>query len=929
MHNALMLMVLAAFTSAAFAANADMSRLAPVGEARVGFSFVLGERVGTNVSVLVTAPEMESLSVVTNGDVVTATWHGHPKCGKDFTVAAHFGLLHGGGFKYGDFAYSGNESPLYVRGIAFPEVTVPRTDRTAIFRPHYLGEVFRPDWKNAMTGKVVSKSKPGMTFCFKCIATLNEGGVSHFLDQRGESRRYSTRMEVLKGEMADTLVMRNVYIPLATDALRKAGDFPVSGVYAPYRGGWYEAARMHRVWMETQPWFKAAAARDMSKLRDIDLWMWSRGGVDVSEPPVHWFMKETGLRVALDWYFWHNVPYDTCFPFFWPPRDGEAAFRAAVKRMKDAGAFVQVYTNGMLWDCDDGRWDEGGKEGTVIRADGELRATMFNPFTRQRQARMCGEASVFQRKMRDLEKTLASTGMDGVYMDMISCAACEPCFNTSHRHAPGGGSIMTDGYRAFIKDVHNDNPGLLLSSEATSEEYLDRFESAIVMFSSWERFGFGTMPEHEPVPAVSVIYKGAVALFGSFATPGGVPGWDPLWGKCEDSPDVDEIAAKYPDQFAVEFARGAVWGIQPMVHNFTMKDVDNPRIAKDIQFMKDTARFWHDHRDFLFDGEMLKPARLECATRRVEFLRASTYTRPHKSKVCVQEALPCVFHSEWQTKDGRRASVVVNWTRDRQRYAIDFDGDKKLGTLAPLSWALVELPVKPQTLRLLSYNILHGKGGDGQVDMKRTGEAIARERADFVGLQEVDVGVNRSRKINEPEELARLTGLYPTFAMAFPWQGGEYGRAVLSREKPLSVERIQLDGKTPGVLLMCEFPDFWFATMHLFAGHEAIRLRQVGIVRDAVLAKAAAKPVFLTGDWNATPKSKTLNEMREFMTVLSNEKSRTFHGFDYHNTSSEFCIDYIAVDTAHAGRVSVKESHVTTDLETSDHNPVFVSLELK
>ena len=42
MHNALMLMVLAAFTSAAFAANADMSRLAPVGEARVGFSFVLG-----------------------------------------------------------------------------------------------------------------------------------------------------------------------------------------------------------------------------------------------------------------------------------------------------------------------------------------------------------------------------------------------------------------------------------------------------------------------------------------------------------------------------------------------------------------------------------------------------------------------------------------------------------------------------------------------------------------------------------------------------------------------------------------------------------------------------------------------------------------------------------------------------------------------
>ena len=88
------------------------------------------------------------------------------------------------------------------------------------------------------------------------------------------------------------------------------------------------------------------------------------------------------------------------------------------------------------------------------------------------------------------------------------------------------------------------------------------------------------------MPAATVIYRSAAVVFGSYATSGGVPAWDPLWGVNPDKPDVEEIVAKYPDQFAVEFARGVVWGMQPMVHNFTMKDVENPRIAHDVQYMK-------------------------------------------------------------------------------------------------------------------------------------------------------------------------------------------------------------------------------------------------------------------------------------------------------------------------------------------------------
>ncbi len=692
----------------AISAPSVASTTVPMGAVRVGFTIGMGEwkpakndkssgvqgadRAFT-AAATVTHGQMKSLSVSTNDNVVTAVWKGHPLCGENFTVTAKMTLRPDGGFEYSSFDYAGNESGQYTRRVVFPEVVVPRTANTALFRPRFAGDILRPDWSKTKPGQSVYAS--GLVFkVFNCMAALEEGGVSHFLDQRGDARLHAAAFEATIGSAPGTLVLRNIWLPPVTEETRKAGSLPYTGVYAPYRGGWYEAARMHREWIETQPWFKKAAARDFSKLRDVALWMWSRGNIEVSEPPVQWFMKETGLKVALDWYWWHNVPYDTSYPFFWPPRDGEEAFRAAVKRMKDAGAFIQVYTNGMLWDCHDPQWKDGGIDNTIIQPSGSVFSHVYNPFTKQAQAHNCGEAPKFQQMIRELEKTLAATGLDGVYMDMISCAAHQPCFNPRHSHVPGDAHALIDGYRRYVDAVHSDNPGFLLSSEATSETYLDMFESFIMLYSSWERNHLGVMPQVEPVPAVTVIYRGAGVIFGSFATPGGIPGWDPLWGKCSDRPDAEQQVAKYPDQFAVEFARGIVWGVQPMVHNFLIKDVANPRIAKDIQFMKDSARFYFDHRDFLFDGMMLKPAKLECAAKRVEFLETSSYKRPHESGVSVQNALPVVFHSEWRASDGREAAILVNWSREEQSYTLTYGDEVRNGILKPLSWGIVELSGK-------------------------------------------------------------------------------------------------------------------------------------------------------------------------------------------------------------------------------------------
>ena len=110
-----------------------------VGDVRVGFS--IGD---------VASGQMKSLSVTTNGNVVTAVWKGHPSCGDGFTVTADLALLPGGGFEYASFRYAGKDDGQPVSRISFPEITVPRTGRTAIFRPNTVGEVYRPDWKGLL-----------------------------------------------------------------------------------------------------------------------------------------------------------------------------------------------------------------------------------------------------------------------------------------------------------------------------------------------------------------------------------------------------------------------------------------------------------------------------------------------------------------------------------------------------------------------------------------------------------------------------------------------------------------------------------------------------------------------------------------------------------------------------------------------------------
>ena len=173
----------------------------------------------------------------------------------------------------------------------------------------------------------------------------------------------------------------------------------------------------------------------------------------------------------------------------------------------------------------------------------------------------------------------------------------------------------------------------------------------------------------------------------------------------------------------------------------------------------------------------------------------------------------------------------------------------------------------PLRLRILSYNIHHGEGVDGRLDLERIAGVIKSAAPELVALQEVDQMTMRTGKVDQPAELARLTAMHVFFGGNIPYQGGQYGNAVLSSRpiKRQANHRLpHLDGgEQRGVLeveveLGVDQPTLLFCDTHFDARRgDAERILSAKFIND-LAARRAEAPRILAGDLNDTPTSETL-----------------------------------------------------------------------
>jgi endonuclease/exonuclease/phosphatase family metal-dependent hydrolase len=176
------------------------------------------------------------------------------------------------------------------------------------------------------------------------------------------------------------------------------------------------------------------------------------------------------------------------------------------------------------------------------------------------------------------------------------------------------------------------------------------------------------------------------------------------------------------------------------------------------------------------------------------------------------------------------------------------------------------------TVRVMTYNIHHGLGMDGKIDIERIAALIKAQKVDLVALQEVDRGTARTKGRDLPAELAKLTGMHVCFEKNINYQGGEYGNAILSRFPILEKTNVHYRMLKPHEqrgLLQCVLDvrgrNLLFMSTHLdYHNDDAERALDVKTIKAAVDANANMA-VIVGGDFNEGPGSRTHNRLSEFL----------------------------------------------------------------
>lgn len=228
------------------------------------------------------------------------------------------------------------------------------------------------------------------------------------------------------------------------------------------------------------------------------------------------------------------------------------------------------------------------------------------------------------------------------------------------------------------------------------------------------------------------------------------------------------------------------------------------------------------------------------------------------------------------------------------------------------------------SVRVASYNIRSGLSSS----IEEIGNVLQGIDADVVALQEVDVGVDRSGRINQAKVLADRLGYQYAFAATIKRGGGDYGIAMLSRLPFARIDRIDLRAGAalePRVAIDAD----------LCVDNR--RLRVIAVHADvfpwsaAANAKALAKHigptagkwVLVAGDLNAVPSDSAPKSLE--LAGLFDLLGRRAEGPTFLGSGTPRRIDYILVDhslfkdATDAGRVQTP---------ASDHIPVFADLKL-
>ncbi|MBN1417753.1 MAG: hypothetical protein JXP34_03200 [Planctomycetes bacterium] len=556
-----------------------------------------------------------------------------------------------------------------LRDVRFPRIAIASQEDETLAVPIWMGQRCRRARQLLHAAGRSGRWQweyPGL-LSMQCAAVYREGGPGLLL--AANDTAFLRKLFAVFGVGRDGLAAEVVHVPPVS---REGGDryeLVYDVLATSFRGDWYTAAESYRAWALEQAWARESRRRrglTPAWLLDTALWVWNRGRSPGVLGPAAVLQGHAGLPVSVFWHWWHGCAYDTGFPEYLPPREGEASFREALARAQEQGIHALVYMNQRLWGMTTRSWTEKGAERYAVKGlDGKVTPEIYNTFNRAPCASMCMGTEFWRGTYAAIaEAAVRGLGVDGIYMDQ-ACSSLA-CYDPEHGHPLGGGSWWMEGFRSLEADIRARCAGAVaLAGEGCGEAWLPHLDAMLSLQVSMERYA--APGQWDPIPFFHAVYHDCALFYGNYSSLTRPP-YDDLW-PAEFAPErpLELLDRKFAMQFRLEQARAFAWGQQPTIANFLPGHLTERK--DEMEFLLRLASVRREAVRYLRDGTFLRPPAIDAPEATIPMSRLSIYAGQRDAVKEFTGRVPVVLASAWQARDGSVAAVLVNISED----AVAFD----------------------------------------------------------------------------------------------------------------------------------------------------------------------------------------------------------------------------------------------------------------
>ena len=304
-------------------------------------------------------------------------------------------------------------------------------------------------------------------------------------------------------------------------------------VVGVFHGDWYDAADIYKAWARQQWWCE-------KKLWDRDISDWMRTGFGVFQmsnyhipkldlnhsmaqiaDTVNELSADAGVPVlGLVFNYEHNGAWTGPKGFF-PPREGEEPFRAAMAKLRAAGNYGMVYVTGGCWYIKNtydpphdssAAFEAEGRVNAVVNADGEIPIGRW--YTGWESTRICAATDHTRELTASILLECLDLGVTVVQIDNFPCGGSEACYNPAHGHPLGYGPWWSAAWGRTLAETRRQAKAKDLDCAITTEGISENFIPWLDMYDqragNMEYFGHysrGLPMGGETIPLFNYVYN--------------------------------------------------------------------------------------------------------------------------------------------------------------------------------------------------------------------------------------------------------------------------------------------------------------------------------------------------------------------------------------------------------------------------------------